>query len=236
MKPESGLISPARRAGPQDGRYQGNARSAEESPGQAERRPATPSTPRGRRTRQALLDAAEAVFGERGYHSATIVEITLRAKVAPGTFYLYFPDKKAAFDELVRALNQRLRAEIRAAIADLGDRLEQEVVGFETFFRFVRRHRNLYRVIRQAEFVDEELYRWHYRTLARGYVRGLVAAQHAGQVRADLDPEALAYCLMAMAEALGMRWVLWEGRLPGPAVRRTLRDFLRSGLATKCAP
>lgn len=190
-----------------------------------------PATPRGRRTRQALLDAAEVVFGERGYHSATLVDITQRARVALGTFYLYFPDKKAAFGELVRALNRTLRAEIQSAIAPLSHRLEMEEVGFETFFSFVRRHRNLYRIIRQAEFVDEELYRWHYRTLAEGYVRGLAAAQANGQVRADLDPETLAYALMAIAEGLGMRWVLWEDRLPDATARATISRLLRSGLA-----
>jgi AcrR family transcriptional regulator len=195
-----------------------------------------PATARGRRTRERLLNAAEAVFGERGYHEASIVDITQRAKVALGTFYVYFPDKKAAFEELVRTLNRRLRAEIRAAVAELEDRLEQELVGFWTFFRFVQRHRNLYRIIRQAEFVDESLYRWHYRTLQAGYIEGLKRAQAAGQVRPDLDPEALAYLLMGMAEALGMRWVLWENRVPGPSVRRTLAMLLESGLRDRARP
>lgn len=192
--------------------------------------PSTPSTTRGKRTRQALLDAAEAVFGERGYHTATIVDITRRADVALGTFYVYFPDKKAAFDELVRTLNRRLRAEIRAVVARVDDRIEKEVVGFSTFFTFVQRHRNLYRVIRQAEFVDEDLYRWHYQTLAKGYTAGLAEAQRAGQVRADLHAETLAYSLMAMAEALGMRWVLWEDQLPGEEVRASIQTFLTAGL------
>lgn len=174
------------------------------------------------------------MFGERGFHQAGIVEITQQAQVAQGTFYVYFPDKKAVFDELVHALNRRLRAEIQAAVADVPERVEQEVLGFETFFQFVQRHRNLYRVIRQAEFVDEELYRWHYRTLAQGYVRGLSAAQRAGQVRTDLDPETLAYALMAMAEGLGMRWVLWEDSLPDARVRETVRAFLLHGMAEGC--
>ncbi len=194
---------------------------------------AVPPTSRGKRTRQALLDAAEAVFGERGFHQATIVEITQRAGVALGTFYLYFPDKKAAFDELVRTLNRTMRQEIRRAVAGLGDRLEVESLGFETFFKFVRRHRNLYRIIRQAEFVDEALYRWHYETMARGYVRGLMDAQRRGQIRADVDPETIAYALMAMAETLGLRWVLWEDRLPGVEVRESIRSFLRGGLASR---
>lgn len=192
-----------------------------------------PSTPRGQRTRQALLDAAEAVFGELGYHNAGIVEITQRARVAPGTFYLYFPDKRAIFRDLVRTLNERLRASIRERIGGIDDRLEQEIAGFEAFFGYVRDHRNLYLVIRQAESVDEEMYRWHYRTLAHGYVRGLRRAQEAGRVRTDLDAETLAYALMGVAEALGMRFVLWESRMPPAAAKRTIRSFLTEGLAER---
>jgi AcrR family transcriptional regulator len=189
-----------------------------------------PTTARGQRTRQKLLDAAESVFGELGFHNAGIVEITQHADVALGTFYLYFPDKRSIFGDLVRALNARLRAAIRERIRGVDDRLEQEVIGFETFFDFVRKHRNLYRVILQAETVDEDLYRWHYRTLADGYVRGLRRAQAAGQVRADLDAETLAYSLMGMAESLGSRYVLWDGKLPPAATRRTIRGFLEGGL------
>ena len=185
-----------------------------------------PPTARGQRTRQALLDGAEKVFGERGFHNAGIVEITQQAEVALGTFYLYFPDKRAIFHELVRTLNQRLRAAIQETVSPLEDRIEVEIAGFERFFEFVRQHRNLYRVVLQAETVDEEIYRWHYETLARGYVRGLRRAQLKGQVRRDLDPETLAYALMGIAEALGMRSVLWEGKLPSAAARRTLRSLL----------
>lgn len=150
--------------------------------------------------------------------------------MALGTFYVYFPDKRAIFRDLVRTLNEQLRATIRERIRQLDDRLEQEVAGFETFFDFVRAHGDLYRVIRQAETVDEDVYRWHYRTLAEGYVRGLRRAQTAGQIRRDLDPETLAFALMGIAEALGMRYVLWEGRLPPAAARRTIRSFLEGAL------
>lgn len=189
-----------------------------------------PVTSRGQRTRQKLLDAAERVFGELGFHNAGIVEITQRADVALGTFYLYFPDKLSIFEDLVRTLNARMRRTISERVSGIDDRLEQEVVGFATFFEFVRRHNDLYRVILEAETVDEDLYRWHYATLANGYVRGLKAAQAAGQVRTDLDAETLAYALMGIAEALGSRYVLWEGKLPPPSARRTIRIFLESGM------
>jgi AcrR family transcriptional regulator len=46
-------------------------------------------------TRRAeILEAAAAVFGEKGYHRATMKEIAARAGIVPGTIYLYFENKR----------------------------------------------------------------------------------------------------------------------------------------------
>ena len=59
--------------------------------------PREPRTERGRRTQRAILDAAAAEFGEKGFHDSSIVSITIRAKVALGSFYTYFESKEALF-------------------------------------------------------------------------------------------------------------------------------------------
>ena len=61
----------------------------------------TPPTARGQKTRAKLLKAAEVVFGTKGYEAAAIADITRKADVALGTFYVYFPDKKSLYVELV---------------------------------------------------------------------------------------------------------------------------------------
>ena len=66
-------------------------------------------TARGERTRQKLLEAAERIFAELGYHDASIVKITEAAGVGQGTFYLYFSGKQQVFDEVVLDLNSRVR-------------------------------------------------------------------------------------------------------------------------------
>lgn len=164
-----------------------------------------------------------------GYERASIVEITQRAGVAQGTFYVYFPDKKAIFVELVRELSHRLRQELAQAVAGLSDRMEIERVGFRTFFTFAHKHRNLYKIVRQAEFVDEEVFRWYYRRLAEGYARGLAQAMEEEQIR-RLDPECLAYCLMGIGDFLGMRWVLWNGERPPDRVLEDMMVFIRRGI------
>jgi AcrR family transcriptional regulator len=62
--------------------------------------------------RQVLLRAARDVFATRGYHDAKVDDIVALAKVAKGTFYLYFPDKRSVFSELVDVLFARLGAAI----------------------------------------------------------------------------------------------------------------------------
>ena len=109
---------------------------------------------RGERTRRALLDAAEAVFGEYGWEQASIVKITEKAGVSQGTFYRYFVSKQAIFDELVDDLNRRVRRATAEGSSGATTRAEAERGGFRGFFEFTAEHPTLYRVIRQAEFAS----------------------------------------------------------------------------------
>ena len=167
-----------------------------------------PLSKRGLDTRRRLLDTAERVFGELGYHDASIVKITEAAGVAQGTFYLYFDSKKAVFDELVRDLNRRVRHAMKEGSSQGKTRLEAELLGFDAYFRFTAEHPALYRIIRQAEFVSPEMLEYHYERLSAGYVEALRAAVESGEVGA-IDPEVTAWALMGLGEMLGMRWILW---------------------------
>jgi AcrR family transcriptional regulator len=190
-----------------------------------------PATAKGRATRQAILEAAEEVFGELSYDRASIAEITRRAGVAQGTFYVYFPDKKAAFVELVHVLNHNLRRAISEEIAGLENRFEIERVGFRTFFDYVVHHRPLYRIVRESEFVDPEIHRWHYRTIADSYIRGLAKAQGEGQISDQVSAETMAWALMGIAELIGARHVQWEGRPPPDEILDEVMTFIACAIS-----
>lgn len=55
-----------------------------------------------------LLKAARDVFVTKGFHDAKVDDIVALANVAKGTFYLYFPDKRSVFAELVDGLFKRI--------------------------------------------------------------------------------------------------------------------------------
>lgn len=188
-----------------------------------------PSTERGQRTRRHLLEAAETVFGEMPFEQASISEITRRAGVALGTFYVYFPHKQAIFVELVDDLGARLRKALGTAVSGETTRLGKERAGFRAFFEFAARHRNLYRVVRQAEFVDEPAYHRYYRTLGVAYTRGLDEAMQKGEI-GRFQPEIIAFALMGMADMVGMRFVLWDKPEAIDAIVDELIELVQHGL------
>jgi len=69
------------------------------------------------RVRANLLTAARQVFAERGYQDASIAEITQKADVAVGTFYLHFRDKDEIFTTLVDDGFRILRDHVLALVA-----------------------------------------------------------------------------------------------------------------------
>ncbi len=187
-----------------------------------------PLSKRGLDTRRRLLDSAEQVFGDLGYHDASVVKLADTAGVAAGTFYLYFDSKKAVFDELVVDLNRRVRHAMKEGSSRGTSRLESELFGFEAYFRFTSEHPALYRIIRQAEFVSPEMLRYHYDRLSEGYIDALRAAVESGEI-AKLDAEVAAYALMGLGEMIGMRWILWgEGKPIPDRVWRELERQIRS--------
>jgi AcrR family transcriptional regulator len=56
--------------------------------------------PEGRR--QAILEAALAVFADEGFAAAKLDHVAERAGVAKGTIYLHFKDKQDLFEQMVR--------------------------------------------------------------------------------------------------------------------------------------
>src|SRR5689334_8304629 len=74
----------------------------------AQRRTAA-ARPRPDDNRTRLVDAAREVFAAKGYHVATVTDITRKAGLAKGTFYLYFDEKKEIYYELVRTFLQHVK-------------------------------------------------------------------------------------------------------------------------------
>jgi len=190
-----------------------------------------PKTARGRKTRDRLLEAAEIEFGERGFHDAAISGITHRAGVALGTFYTYFQSKEEIFADLVSFMSARTREWISARVAGAPDRLAAEREGLVAYIEFVRQHKNIYRIISEAEFVANDAFRSHYDGFAQAYRANLAKAAGAGEIRQG-DFDTWSWAIMGMAMALGMRYAEWDEDQPAEDVAAKVVDLLANGLLT----
>ena len=191
-----------------------------------------PRTPRGERTLRKILDAARDEFGERGFSESSIVGITQRAGVALGTFYTYFDSKEAVFQALVRDMSAQVRDHVAPAFKDATDALDGERRALESFLQFARKHRDVYRIIDEAEFVEPSAYREHYETTATRIAARLVAARDKGEIGRDYSDdelEMLAWALMGANVFLGLRYAVWSSADPAEVAAATGK-LLRSGL------
>jgi AcrR family transcriptional regulator len=188
-----------------------------------------PVTARGEATRRKLLAAAEEEFGGKGFHAASVSSITTRAGVGQGTFYLYFHSKDEIFITLVREIGRKLRKQMLATAGGVVDRLEAERCNLLGFLEFTQQHPGLYRIVQEAQFVDEPVFREYYERLAKGYSEGLSDAVRRGEISPG-DAEARAWALMGIGHFLGMHWCLWQGKLPEPGVVDDVMKMVSHGL------
>ncbi len=70
--------------------------------------------------RAVILAAALDEFSQKGFAAARLDDVARRAKVAKGTIYLYFKDKEALFQELLRAQISPVIAMLEAVLAGGG--------------------------------------------------------------------------------------------------------------------
>ncbi len=95
-------------------------------------------------TRQRLIQATLDLVLEQGYASVSVQDITDRADLGRGTFYIHFKDK----DQVLWTAFQESFAQLeREAHAQLDGVPQAEYHGLLNIFRHADRNRDLYRVL-----------------------------------------------------------------------------------------
>jgi AcrR family transcriptional regulator len=188
-----------------------------------------PRTERGRRTLRALLDAAAAEFGEKGFHESSVVSITSRAGVALGSFYTYFDSKETLFRALVKDMSGQVRDNVAPAMSDANDGIDAEGRALSAFLRFAREHKEIYRIIDEAEFVAPDAWTAHYKDAADRIHERLSAAEARGEIIGPVD-EAHAWAIMGMNVFLGLRYGVMDEERDVGEVADVVNAMLRYGL------
>lgn len=165
--------------------------------------------------RAQLLEAARTVFGDKGYHAATVDDITRAAGVAKGTYYLYFSEKRTVFYELIGRFFEMVTeagmsvatAEVKTA-EDFFARLEHAARRLAKLFS---ENRDLVRLTyRESMGMDEKLekmVRNFYRQMAQVEAENVRLGVKLGLFREDVHPLLAAYAHIGMVERVLLQWV-----------------------------
>ncbi len=162
-------------------------------------------------TRQRLLEAAEQVFAEKGYHGAVVDDIIRVSDSSKGGFYFHFPNKQGIFLALIDALVPKLASAVDRAIAGESDPVAQMDVALRTVLETFSRHRRLSKIL-LVEAVglghgfDEKLMqtRGYFATMIQGYLDRAVAA---GAI-APLDTETASWAWFGAINEIVVRWLV----------------------------
>lgn len=166
-------------------------------------------SPRGRATRDAVLDGAQRVFERIGFVDARVELIAQEAGVSYGTFYRYFVSKEDVFRELsTRLFTEVHRQEPSVSGMTPAQRL---IASNRSYYRAYRRNARMMAIVEQVATFNEEFrqLRHEHRASLIDKTAGAIAHwQEQGRVRASLDPVMAARAMAAMVDHTLYLWIV----------------------------
>jgi AcrR family transcriptional regulator len=199
----------------------------------AGRKPRKRLTAADRRAR--ILRAAELVFAEHGYESASVEQIAVAAGVTKPVLYDHFASKLDLFVRLSEAIRDEMLARGQAAVARAGDGESRMRAGVETFFAFVEERpaaaRVMFIVPREQKVLARSV-----GAVQRGATESLsillrAIVKPADDVEAGAITEFLKQGLHALAE-----WWADHPKVPRAVLVETVMDIAWRGLAARALP
>ena len=136
-----------------------------------------PKRARGKQRVAELLQAAAAVFAEKGYEAATMTEIAARAGAPIGSLYQFFPVKEALADTLVQNYVELLAADLQELEAGAGEIDNPTLI--ERLFGLLRSHpeaRAAALPLAEAR-MDEKTRRMTFRSMLRKQIAAILRAR-----------------------------------------------------------
>jgi TetR/AcrR family transcriptional regulator len=164
--------------------------------------------------RREILEAAEKVFGARGFFLSTIKEIAEAADFAVGTLYNYFNSKEDLYftliDEKAEEVNQILRDQLSEKIT-AGEKIERM---FQRQLRFVEENKDFFRIYISERgrfaWTENELAKKHHNKRIE-YIHLVGRIMREGILKGEfkpLDPMDLAHAWVELVNSFFSRWLV----------------------------
>lgn len=185
--------------------------------------------PRSERRAQ-VLEAAQEVFVESGYHSAAMDDIAERAGVSKPVLYQHFPGKLDLYLALFDQHSGELLDLIRAAMASTPENKQRVAATIGAYFEFVDRDGAAFRLVFESDLTNEAAVRERVDKVSRDCAEAIAAV-----IREDTDlpdPEAhlLGMALSGMAQICARFWLSQGSSIPRDEAARLVATLSWRGL------
>jgi AcrR family transcriptional regulator len=164
--------------------------------------------------RRQIVAAAERVFNGQGFGRTRVADIALEAGVGKGTVYEYFASKDELFFAVFESLQQSVTERIEADLEEGGAIRERLTRLFATGAQVTREQAENQAVIMdfwaasRGQLIEDRFRDWcvqSYELYRRVVANILREGQEIGEVRGDVDVEALAVMIVAAFDGLGVQ-------------------------------
>lgn len=196
----------------------------------------SPSATRNTDKYQRILDAAVAVFAEKGFFTSRVADIADRANVADGTVYLYFKSKEeilmSAINTAFDAFMSLARTELKK-VADPAERLRR--LAF-LHLDALGSNRNLAVVfqmeLRQSTRFLSEFSHHHMIEYLRLVREAITEGQAKGIFRREMSDKYAANCFFGALDEMVTSWVLSGHDYKLANVADVVVDIFLNGMRT----
>ncbi len=161
--------------------------------------------------RQQIIEAARACFSRQGFHQTSIQDICKEAGLSPGAVYGYFPSKEHIIAATCLDCQQGIIDMISAAKSE-GDSPLQTVniimdhgfsmLSSDSFLEFGMMNVQGWSEAMRSKEVREALLTATFDTLGQALAGLIQEAQERGELTRDVEPQAVAFTIMAMFHGL----------------------------------
>ena len=186
---------------------------------------------KGRARREAIVHEASAQFADKGFTSATILDIAAACDISRAGLLHHFPDKEALLEAVLEARDSEDRARftpyargcgsigVLRGMVDLAEH-NQLVPGLIELF---------VRLSTEAAGPDHpahEYFQRRYERIRRTTAQALAAAVADGHLHPDLDPATAGLRLTSLMDGLQLQWLLDRSIDMAGAIRSTLTEWM----------
>ena len=128
-----------------------------------------------------LLQAATAIFAEKGYKNASVDEIVERALVAKGTFYYHFKSKEDLFLSIIDTGIEKLSAEMAAKADKCHNPIQKVEAVITSQYKFFNNNHDICQMLLSEIWHTESKWKQVYVTKRDQYIKAMEQSIKNGQ-------------------------------------------------------